>query len=507
MFSTAFSAAYRRYALGTLTLVYMLSCLDQSLMGLVLQPIKEDLHLSDSQLGFLTGIAFALFYSTLGVPIARWADRGNRVTIASVAIALWGVAVMSSLFVTNFAQLVAARVAAGIGGSGCMPPTYSLLGDYYPAPAQRTRVMAVYMMSGPIGSVVSYVTGGWLNVHYGWRIALFAMGVPGLIVALLLKATLKEPRQPARGQDVLHSRDGLYARNVSHADDLSHARDASHGHDVSAHDIPAPPMPRVTQVLSDLWFQPASRHLAIALIALITLTGGMFSWLGTFLIRSHGMTTADLGVWFGVIFGASGTLGVAMGGYIAQRWFGEDERGQMRLFAILTAALLPCYAVLLLSARTPVALTALSLCVLIGNFAIGPAFALVQRLVIHETRATTMALIMLLANLMGMGMGPQVVGILSDGMSRAVGNDSLRYAMLATALLAPWSAYHLWRVGRVVEEGLRLVALRDGSHVDADSDANANARADANVDVLVEVAKGDGRGGPAGIAPKLSASK
>jgi MFS family permease len=420
-----FTPAYRRYVLSTLTLVYMLSSLDQSLMSLVLQPIKENLHLSDSQLGFLNGIAFALFYSTLGVPIARWADRGNRVTIASLAVGLWGVTVMSCLFVANYAQLVVTRVAAGTAGAGCMPPTYSLLGDYFPAPSERTRVMAVYMMSGPAGSVVSYVAGGWLNQHYGWRVALFAMGIPGLIVAILLKATLREPRVHAA------------------------ARDASE-----------PAMPRTVEVLATLWHQRSSRHLSMALIVLITLTGGMFSWLASFLIRNHGMTTADLGVWFGLIFGLSGTAGVSLGGYIAQRWFSGDEQAQMSLFAVLTALLVPCYALLLLSSSKMLVLMALSLCVLIGNFAIGPAFALMQRLVVNETRATTMALVMLLANLLGMGFGPQVVGILSDSLRRVAGDDSLRYAMLTVSLLAPWSAYHFWQVGRVVQEGLRVVAVK-----------------------------------------------
>src|SRR5690348_3917058 len=133
-----FTRAYRSYVLGILTLVYTLNYLDRGLIVLFLQPIKEDLRLSDSQLGLLTGIAFGLFYATLGVPIARWADRGNRVTLTSVAIGLWGVTVMLCVLVSNFAQLLLARVCAAVGEAGCMPPTYSLLGDYFPRPAERT---------------------------------------------------------------------------------------------------------------------------------------------------------------------------------------------------------------------------------------------------------------------------------------------------------------------------------------------------------------------------------
>ena len=134
------------YLLSIVTLIYGLNYLDRGLIVLLLQPIKDDLRLSDTQLGFLTGIAFALFYATLGLPIARWADRGNRVTITSAAIGLWGATVMSCVFVTNFVQLLLARVAAAVGEAGCMPPTYSLVGDYFPSPTQRARAMAVYWL-------------------------------------------------------------------------------------------------------------------------------------------------------------------------------------------------------------------------------------------------------------------------------------------------------------------------------------------------------------------------
>ena len=172
-----FTERYKRYVLSTLTLVYTLNYVDRGLIVLLLQPIKDDLHLSDTQLGFLTGIAFALFYATLGLPIARWADRGNRVTITSIAIGLWGLTVMSCVFVTNFAQLVLARIAAAVGESGCMPPTYSLVGDYYPAPAGRARAMSIYWLGNPFAALTSFIVGGWLNELYGWRITFFLLGI------------------------------------------------------------------------------------------------------------------------------------------------------------------------------------------------------------------------------------------------------------------------------------------------------------------------------------------
>jgi len=159
--------------LAVLTGLTTLNFLDRILFGLVLQPVKQDLHLSDTQLGFLTGIAFALFYATLAIPISRWADRGNRVTIATLAISLWGLTVMSCLFVTNFVQLLFARVAAAVGESGCVPPTYSLVGDYFPKPGERARALAIYNASNPIAVLIGFMAGGWLK-HYGWRPSLMA---------------------------------------------------------------------------------------------------------------------------------------------------------------------------------------------------------------------------------------------------------------------------------------------------------------------------------------------
>jgi len=188
------STAYKHYVLGVLTFVYTLNYLDRNLIVLLLQPIKTDLHLSDTQLGFLTGIAFGLFYATLGLPIARWADRGNRVTITSLAIGVWGATVMSCVLVANFAQLVLARIAASVGEAGCMPPTYSLLGSYFPKPVERTRAMSVYWLASPLSALVSFAAGGILAQRFGWRVTFFLMGLPALIAAVLVKATVFEPR-------------------------------------------------------------------------------------------------------------------------------------------------------------------------------------------------------------------------------------------------------------------------------------------------------------------------
>jgi len=417
-----FSDAYKRYVLGTLTLVYTLSYLDRGLILLLLQPIKEDLHLSDTQLGLLTGIAFGLFYATLGLPIARWADRGNRPLITVIAIGLWGGTLMLCLLVTNFIQLVFARIAAAVGEAGCMPTTYSLLGDYFPDPAERTRAMATYWLASPLAALSSFILGGWLNQHYGWRVAFFAMGLPALPVAALVKLTVSEPRTRAQ--------------------------------------LPNRRLPRMMDVLNILWRQPSSRHLSIVIVLVFTLWQGLGPWFAAFMIRSHGMGTTDLGVWLGLIFGIGGIAGTLLGGYVSARWFAGDERAQMRFSATMIACLVPCLLVFLLVPGKREALIALVPLIVAGNVFLGPTFALLQRLVADEMRATTLSVVMLLANLIGMGVGPQLVGILSDSLRPLFGSDSLRYAMLTLSLVALWGAYQFWRVGGTIKEDLRAVAAR-----------------------------------------------
>jgi MFS family permease len=414
-----FSEGYRRYVLGALTLVYTLNFLDRGLVALLLQPIKEDLRLSDTQLGFLTGIAFGAFYAVLGVPIARLADRGNRVSITSIAIGLWGATVMVCLVVTNFVQLAFARIAAAVGEAGCMPPTYSLLGDYFPRPAERSGAMSVYMLAGPLSALVSFVVGGWLNELYGWRITFFVMGIPALLLAALVKMTVIEPRARASPTGILSQR--------------------------------APP---IVAVLTRLWRRHSTRNMCTGLVLLFTMGTGLSPWYAAFMMRTHGIGTEELGLWLGLIFGIGGVAGIALGGYASARWLEGRESAQMRLSAVMIAALVPCFALFLLLADKHQALLALIPLVVVFNVILGPTFALLQRLVAAEVRATTLAVVMLLANLIGMGFGPQIVGILSDMLKPVFGADSLRYGMLLTSFLALWAAWHFWKIGDTVAQDL-----------------------------------------------------
>jgi MFS family permease len=424
-----FSSNYKRYVLAAMSAVYMLNLVDRGLMIILLQPIKQDFHLSDTQLGFLTGISFALFYATAGIPIARWADRGNRATITALSIGLWGIVVMACLFVTSYVQLLIARIGAAVGEAGCKPPAYSLVGDYFTGAAERTRAMSIFLAASSLSTLASLVLGGWLNERYGWRATFFLLGTPGLVLALIVKLTVVEPR----------------TKEVSRV-------------------VPQAPLMAVFQTI---WRQRAARHLCFAVVCLYTMTLGLGPWYAAFMIRSHHMGTGELGLWLGLIFAICGFAGGVGGGYLATHLYKDDERGQMRFTAITVASLFPFYlAFLLLPEKHQALLVFIPLATVLSMF-LGPTYALLQRLVPDEMRATVMAAVMLLTNLIGMGLGPQIVGILSDLFMPAVGDDSLRYAMLIMSLMTVWAGYHFWRVSQVVGDDLKYRSADGAAPVSA----------------------------------------
>jgi MFS family permease len=407
------SVAYRTYVLASLTLLLTINFLDRGLIVLFLQSIKVDLHLSDTELGCLTGMAFGSFYALLGIPIARWADRGNRVLIASSAIALWGMTATAFLWIRSFTQLIILRVVAAVGESGCLPPTYSLVGDYFHQPKARTQAMTVYWLSSPLSVLISFIVGGQLSRTYNWRDIFFLMGVPAVIASVVIALTVFEPRSKASGR--LNTR-GATLRMIGR----------------------------------DLWQQMPTRHISLAIVLLCTMGAGMSPWYGAFMIRNHDMTIEAVGTSFGIIFGLSGIVGVLAGGYVAARWFENDDGRQMKCSAIVVALLVPLCATFLLAKTAGVALMALVPITIVTNFFFGPTFSLLQRLVADDARATTIAIVMTFANLIGMGVGPQLVGALSDALRPVTGPNSLRYAMLGISLVAWWSAYHFWQAGTVL---------------------------------------------------------
>ncbi len=409
---------YKRYALILLTAVYTLSFMDRIMIGILMESMKQELHLSDTQLGFLTGLAFALFYATLGIPIARWADRGNRVTIASLAIGMWGVMMMMTGFVTHFFQLMLVRIGAAVGEAGVFPPAYSLLGDYFET-HERNRAFAIYMAGISISIIVSYLFAGWINEYYGWRMAFFVVSVFGLIAAVLIRMTLLEPRKSERPENS--------ARHEQ---------------------IP------FWETVRILWRIETYRYLVLAFTLANVVGIGFGQWEAVFFIRRYEMGTGELGVWLGLIMGFGGLLGTWFGGYIADRFYSRNLRGLLNLIAIGVALVFPCAVVMVLSGHKLISLWSLVFMNVLLLFFYGPTVALMQRLVHDRMRSIAAAFSALILNLVAMGLGPQFVGLLSDVLTPALGAEGLPVAMVVVATAAFGATYCFWRAGKCVDDDL-----------------------------------------------------
>jgi MFS family permease len=408
---------YKRYLLSVLLVIYAFNSVDRAALQLVLQDIKSDFHLTDTQLGLLTGIVFALFYSLMGIRIARWADRGNRVTIISVCTALWSALVALCALAGNFGQLLLIRVGVAIGEAGCVPPAHSLIADYFTR-AERPKAVAIYMLGASVSTVMGFFLAGWLNQFYGWRTMFVVLATPGLGLAVLAWLTLREPRT---------------AR-------LDHPQQATEV-------IAATPL---KEVCVTLWSNRTFRDLLFYLSVASFFDFAILQWRPAFLIRSYGFRTGELGTWFAVIYGAAGMSGTYLGGVWASRYAPNNERRQLKAAAGAICGLALLSALVYLSPGRYLALGLIGLSSISAATSYGPVYGTVQTLVPEHMRATAIALIYLVSNLIGMGLGPLAMGALSDTLRPWAGEESLRYASL---LLCPgylWSAWLLWHASRTV---------------------------------------------------------
>lgn len=435
---------YRHYLVGVLLVVLAFNYVDRLALGLVLQDIKLDLDLTDTQLGLLSGLAFALFHSIMGIPIARWADRGNRVTIIALTTALWSAAVVLCGAAANFVQLLLIRIGVAVGEAGCVPPAHSLIADHF-SRAERPRAVARYMLGVPLSVVIGYSLAGWLNQLYGWRMTFVLLGLPGVALAAIAWLTLREPRlEPAATKARTDS-----PRSVS-PDDAT----ASLG-----------------EVFVTLWACVTFRHLLFC-FSLIALFDGMLQWKPAFFIRSFGLETGELGTWLAGIHGVAGVLGTYVGGEWASRRAVNNERLQLETMAVAYCGFAILSAGVYLAPNYYLAFALIAVTAVIGAATGGPLFATIQTLVPERMRATSIAVIYLVANLVGMGLGPLAAGALSDALRPLLGEESLRYALLALSPGYAWSGWHLWRASKTVMSDLK--AVEDGQHITVASELDAS---------------------------------
>ncbi len=421
----AFTASrrYTNYVLGVLFVVYVFNFIDRQIINILLEPIKEDLGASDTQMGFLTGIAFALFYTVAGIPIARYADTGVRRSVIAVGLAVWsGMTALSGL-TRAFWQMALARVGVGVGEAACSPPAHSLIADYFP-PERRSTALAIYAMGIHFGVLFGFLAGGWLNEFFGWRMAFFVVGLPGIALAVLLRLTVREP---PRG----HS-EGAAAR----ADEAT---------------------PELRDVLAFLRRVPAFWHLALG-AAFHSFAGyGAGAWSPAFLIRVHGMGTGEIGTWLGLITGIAGATGAFTGGMLADRLAVRDQRWTMRVAAFSSLLPVPFFTLFMFLADPIWALIALIPSTFIGAMWLGPGFSTVQGLVKLRMRALAAAVLLFVINLIGLGLGPQTVGLLNDTLFAHHGDEAVRHSLFwVVALMDIWGAIHFWLAARTLRRDLRV---------------------------------------------------
>lgn len=415
---SVFSPAARQYALGVLVVVYTFNFIDRQILSILLEPIKQDLGLSDSALGLLTGFAFALFYATLGIPIARYADKGNRRNLIALALAIWSAMTALSGLAQNFWQLLAARIGVGVGEAGCSPPAHSMIADYFPA-HKRATALGIYSLGIPVGILFGFLAGGWLNEFFGWRVAFFVVGVPGILLAILVRYTLREPAR------------GMAEGRVDQVE-----------------------QPGIKETFQFMWRKRSFRHLAFG-GALTAFVGyGVVTWVPSFLIRSHGMETGEVGTWLGLILGIPGGIGIALGGYMADKLGARDTRWYLWIVSVALLAGVPFAFGVYLSDSALAALLFLIMPIALGNFYQATTFSQTQGLATLRMRSVAAAVLLFILNIIGLGAGPQAVGIVSDLLNPTYGQESLRYSLLIFSFVNIWSAYHYYIAGKYLEEEL-----------------------------------------------------
>jgi predicted MFS family arabinose efflux permease len=416
----AASRAYANYVLGVLFVVYVFNFIDRQVLAILLQPIKQDLGVSDTAMGFLSGFAFALFYTAAGIPIARLADRTSRRTIIAVGLAVWSCMTAASGLSRSFAQLALARVGVGVGEAAGSPPAHSLISDYFP-PERRATALAIYGTGIYVGAALAFALGGRIVQSFDWRTVFLAVGLPGIPLALLVRLTVREP-----------------------------PRGLSEGARGAEAQVP------FREVVRYLFARRTFVWLVTA-VSFQSLSGyAVLGWGPTFLIRVHGMGYAEVGLWLGLMIGLCGAGGAWLGGRISDRLSLRDVRWYMWVSALVTASSAPFGVAFVMIGETRLALWCFVPFYTLAAMYLGPMFWVVQGLVQLRMRATASAILLFIVNLIGAGAGPFVVGFLNDTFAASVGDEGVRYSLLLMLALGPVASVAFVLAGRRLREDLAL---------------------------------------------------
>jgi MFS family permease len=421
-----YTKGYTQYVLGVLVVVYVFNFVDRQILAILAQSIKEDLGLSDTQIGALSGVAFGIFYATLGIPIARLADRYSRVNIISICLAIWSLMTALSGLAGNFWHLLAARIGVGIGEAGGSPPSHSLIADYFPIDG-RASALGIYALGIPIGILFGNLAGGWINEFFGWRTAFLLVGIPGILLALVLKFTVKEP---PRG----------YSEGKQRTDTKADKVPFSH-------------------VLKTMWGFKSFRHLSMGAATQAFVGYGAIAWMPAFLIRSHDMSSGEVGTALGLIIGIAGGLGTFLGGFAADKLGKTDRRWYMWMPAIGFLIAVPFSIGVYLTDSLWAALALYVIPAFMVNLYTGPTFGMTQSLAPLAMRSAASALLLFIINIIGLVFGPTTVGFISDMFISnwdMNSTDSLRWALFICSFVYIISFVNFMMAARTLREDLAV---------------------------------------------------
>lgn len=408
--ATATDNRATRLMLWTLLVVYVFNFLDRQIVNILAEPIRKDLNLSDTQIGLMTGLAFALFYTVLGLPIARYADKPttDRGRLIAVALAIWSAMTALCGLAQNFVQLLLARIGVGVGEAGCTPAAHSLIADRVPA-EKRASAMAFYALGIPLGSLLGMVVGGYLADVLGWRKAFLLVGAPGVLLAFFVVMMVKDK-----------------GRLAAAADKPVHAPES------------------MAVTLKSLLASRTFLILLAAASACSFLSYGKTTWTTIFFQRTHGMTPGEVGFWFGLWGGLAGMLGTWLGGWLADKFGKHDRRHVITAPAIGMAIAVPIAISAYFATDWRIALVLLMLPTVLNSLYYGPVFSSTQGLVPLRHRAMASAVLLFCQNLIGLGLGPLFFGMLSDFLKPEFGAESVRYVLYGAACLGFVPAVLFW---------------------------------------------------------------
>ncbi|MGY3690134.1 MFS family permease [Bradyrhizobium sp. USDA 3240] len=406
--AAAAPSARRYYVLGLLTIIYALNFLDRTIFNVLIEPIKKEFALSDTTMGLLAGFGFVLFYSLLGIPIARMADRLNRRNIVAAAFAFWSAMTYLCGMASSVATLALARVGVGIGESAGTPASQSMIADLFDK-NERPRALGIYAIGTYLGVFLGYFIGGYVNQHYGWRMAFFTAGLPGIALAAVLWLTISEPRRGAMAETF-----------------------------------------KAEPIGPTLGFLIAQPSFLIVLVGFCLTTYTNYAtavWIPPFLARIHHLTSAEIGTYAGTFKGLAGMVGTLIGGLVVAQIGRRDDRWKLWAPAIMSGLAGPVFALCMLTQSFTLMVAMLALTSFMVGFHLGPIFAIAQTVAKPSMRALASAIVLLTATCFGQGVGPLAVGMINDALKGAYGTDAVRYSLLSAAvtttlgaLLFVWAA-------------------------------------------------------------------